>query len=53
MFIVCIIIGSVVKSNMISIIIQVIFGVGIYGVCLLALKDEFVNSIIKKVIHKK
>lgn len=53
MFIVCIIIGSVVKSNMISIIIQVIFGVGIYGVCLLALKDEFVNIIIKKVIHKK
>lgn len=53
MFIVCIIIGSVVKSNMISIIIQVIVGVGIYGVCLLALKDEFVNSIIKKVIHKK
>lgn len=53
MFIVCIIIGSVVKSNMISIIIQVIFGAGIYGVCLLALKDEFVNSIIKKVIHKK
>ena len=53
MFIVCIIIGNVVKTNMISIIIQVIFGVGIYGVCLLALKDEFVNSIIKKVIHKK
>lgn len=53
MFIVCIIIGSVVKSNMISIIVQVIFGAGIYGVCLLALKDEFVNSIIKKVIHKK
>lgn len=53
MFIVCIIIGNVVKSNMTSIIIQVIFGVGIYGICLFALKDEFVNSIIKKVIHKK
>ena len=53
MFIVCIIIGNVVKSNMTSIIIQVIFGFGIYGICLLALKDEFVNSIIKKVIHKK
>ena len=46
------------KGNAVAIVIVVIaiisiFGVGIYGVCLLALKDEFVNSIIKKVIHKK
>lgn len=53
MFIVCIIIGNVVKSNMTSIIIQVIFGVGVYGICLLTLKDKFVDSIIKKIIHKK
>lgn len=53
MFIGCIIIGNVVKSNMTSIIIQVIFGVGVYGICLLTLKDKFVNSIIKKIIHKK
>ena len=53
MFIGCIIIGNVVKSNMTSIIIQVIFGVGVYGICLLTLKDKFVNSSIKKIIHKK
>lgn len=49
MFIVCIIIGNIIKNNLYAIIAQVIIGIGVYGVILLILKDEFIYAILRKI----
>lgn len=49
MFIVCIIIGNIIKNNLYAIIAQVVIGIGVYGVILLILKDEFIYAILRKI----
>lgn len=49
MFIGCIIIGNIIKNSLYAIIAQVVVGIGVYGIILLILKDQFVYAILKKV----
>lgn len=53
MFIVCMLIRNNISNNLISIILQVVLGVGVYGICLLGLKDQFVYEIMGKLKLKK
>ena len=48
MFIVCIVIGKIIKNGLATIVAQVVIGVIAYGVCLLLLKDEFTYLLINK-----
>lgn len=52
MFIVCIFIGKIIKNNLYSIIIQVLFGVMIYAIMLLIIKDKFFYEIMFKIKNK-
>lgn len=56
MFIVCIAIRTVINNNLVSVVVQIIAGIGTYGICLIALRDKFTYDIIKKIkqsINKK
>lgn len=52
MFIVCVIIGKLIKNNIYSIIVQVIIGSLVYAIGLLVLKDDFTYSILNKIKEK-
>ena len=49
MFVVCIVIDQIIDNSVITIALQVVVGVMVYGICLLLLKDEFTYSLINKV----
>ena len=52
MFIVCIIVEKIVKDNVETLIAQLVLGVITYGICLLILKDEFLQEIICRIRNK-
>lgn len=52
MFIVCLIIGKIIKDNFLSIIVQCIVGGLTYGIVLILLKDSFVCEILNKLKSK-
>lgn len=49
MYITCIMVGKAIENNLYTIIAQIVIGIGVYGVILLMLKDEFIYAILKKV----
>ena len=52
MFAVCILFNKVIKSNLLSTILQIIFGAISYFVCLLIFKDKLVKEIVNKVVKR-
>ena len=52
MFCVCLVIGKIIKDNLVSTIVQVSTGMIVYGIVLLILKDNFIIEIINKFIKK-
>lgn len=52
MFIVCLIIGKIIKDDLLSIIVQCIVGGLTYGIVLILLKDSFVCEILNKLKSK-
>lgn len=49
MFIICLIIGTIIKNNLLSTILQIIIGGITYGVCLIFLRDPFIINLFEKV----
>lgn len=52
MFIICSLIGAIVKSAILSIAIQIITGAATYGIILIILKDEYVKLVLEIVQSK-
>lgn len=52
MFIVSIILGKIIQSNIISIVVQVATGTAVYFLTLIILKDEFLRTLINKIKEK-
>lgn len=50
MFCTCLVIGKIIKNDLVSIIVQVATGMIVYGIVLLILKDSFIIEIINKFI---
>lgn len=44
--------ARILSSSILNTMLLVLEGVGIYGICLLILKEEFCYNIVKKIIHK-
>ena len=51
MFIFCIVIDLLINSNFIGLILQIFVGAFVYTICLLLLKDSFLNELIVKYIN--
>ena len=52
MFGCCYLINFVNISNLVNVILKVLVGIVIYGICLLVLKDKLVNEIVSKCMNK-
>lgn len=52
MFGCCYLINFVNVGNLVNVILKVLVGIVIYGICLLVLKDKFVNEIVSKCMNK-
>lgn len=52
MFVVCLVIGKIIKDNFLSVVVQCIVGGLTYGIVLILLKDSFVCEILNKLKSK-
>lgn len=52
MFILCLVLVKALPVSVISLLIEVVSGVAIYGIMLIVLKDEFVLDILKRIKNK-
>lgn len=53
MFAICLIFNKAVQNNILSIILQVLYGIISYLICLLIFKDELVKEIVSKVLKRQ